>query len=167
MSIYHEQLPGVVGKYDIPHLLSLDDNLLNVYVASLKLTPTAVLPANWVLWENNGPIPYIFDVEVSSDTNIEILWGQTGIGDPNFTAVATSQFGRGGGPAATLKWEAQVAAAVAFGRQWGGAFISANVPYKVLGKGWFVPSLNTGFMLRTAAVAANVYCQVQWVEFVN
>lgn len=166
-NFYWEQFPGDFAKDSIPHLISLDDNLVNVYVAQFKLTPTAVLGGWWVLFGQSTPIPYLLDVEVSSDTNIEITWGRMNSGDPGMTARNVWQLGRGGGSAAQNTFEADIHAAISIFATWGGAFISANQPYSLLRKGWFASALNTGFFVSTAAVAANVHCQMTFVEMLG
>lgn len=166
-TLFPEQFPGIEGKWDIPHLMRLDSNLINCYVANFKLSPTALLPGNWVLWENNGPAPFIYEVFISSDTAIEFMYGRTGGGNPGFAAQGIAQLGFGGGPGTQQTFEAEVKAAVAFSAQFGGGFTGANVRTPILNKAWIMPASNSGFYLKTAAVAANVYVEFHYVEFTH
>ena len=153
-------------KWDIPHILRGDSNLAAGFGATFKLTPTALLPANWVLFCSDGhSLPFVWHINLCSDTAIEWQIGKVGAGDPGFAVQSTWFQGQPGGPAAQSVFEAEVKAGVAMNPLWDGGFLAPGVPTQPLGKGWMVVQGGRGLYVKTAAVAANVYCTFYFTEF--
>lgn len=164
MSLGVDQFPGIESKWDIPHIMRNDSNILNAWIFTAKLSPTAVTPANWVLLNPDSVVCFIWDIDVSSDTAIEVSWGNNGA-DPNFTSVNAAHNGVQGGPTLASKTEAQVAASVAFSNQLGGAFIPAGGLTHLLNKTWLSANQSSALYVHTSAVAANVYVTYYFAEY--
>ncbi len=164
MAVRPEQFPGTESKWDIPHIARNDSNMLNAFCATFKLSPTLALPGNWLLWGQNKPPIYAWDIDISSDTAIEFTVGTIFLPDPLYTQRAIYVMSDNSGPTPVWKFEAQVAAATAFTNSLTGGFTQAGGLTHIFGKTWFVGPTTGGLYVTVAPVVANVYVTFWFTE---
>lgn len=155
---------GVEGKWDIPHLMRQDNNLTNTFTGSFKLAPTALLPATWLLYNNNAH-DLIFDIMFSTDTPLEVTIKQA-LGDPGLTHRQILAGLLSGGPSTQTNFEADVAASVG-GSLMDGFFAPANQRISILNKAWLANDTGGFIAVSTSLVAANCYCTFYWTEVIT
>jgi len=158
-----ETIPGIARKFGVPEIITQSSNLMSGFVATLKLSPTAVLPANWVIGGTSGISALVWDMDFSTDTAIEVKWGRAA------AAAATGQSTQNligpAGSGAQSGFGAQVVGGLAITTLLGGAFCAANMLTPLLGKTWFSTHSGDVLLFQTAAVAANCYLQIYFTEF--
>lgn len=155
---------GQHNYWDIPGLILSQPNNAFIYVNAARLSPTAALPANMAIVGSGFEVPMIIDIEFCSDTAIEYMYGQHN-GDPGFAQPGSGATVGPNNGTSTAKFEAAVAAPVAFGNLFGGGFAAPNTPIHVLNKVWIATNATFSFVFNTTAVAANCYISVYFTEF--
>ncbi len=163
MAFKAEQIAAQENKWDIPHLIRQDNNLTQGFMGGFKLSPTAVLPANWEVRSPNSTHAFIWDIAFSSDTAIEVQIGHA-FPPGNFTGRAFQSILPTGGPSTVCGFGAQVVAAVGMNLI-DGFFIGANQRVQLLHKGWLATDGASSLIVTTSLVAANCYCSFQWCEY--
>src|SRR5208282_5287760 len=142
--------------WDFARIFRNPTNEESVFCASIKLSPTAVLPACWALDCGNKPGCYIWRIIFSTDTAIPWTLYRSS-GSLSLTALTAANLGRGSLSPQT-QWRGQVAAAPANAHDIDSGWSPASTRTEILSGGWLQPVGNTSVVLATGAVAANCSC---------
>src|SRR5271163_2218943 len=160
MANYVEQVGARELQWDLPRLFRNPLNIECAAAAGAKLSPTAVLPACYILGYNHGSNAYPFRWTFGSDTAMG--WDlYITFGNPGFTPIGSINIGN---TSITPNWqfEAQVVAAPGVYAPLTGGFIAANSWIDLLPNYWYLLTTNQSLALVTSAVVANTKSHVWW-----
>lgn len=152
-------------QWDLAAIERSPTNVDGMYVMQAQLSPTALLPACWVLAWNSNPNQYVWRVSFSTDTAIP--WTlYFNFGTPALSGSTAVKIGNTGANPGSLS-QAQVVAAPSVHNPIIGGYAGASSFTECLGNVPLVTPFQLSLVLATGAVAANCYCSIWWSEYID